>query len=947
MARTYIFDSADPENSTFIDEVATYTSNDEIDEDFLSFEDDLHTSSSQSTSSSSDDSNSDHSGHSRLTRFMSRNSTSEANNAQDDSSSTDDGRSQRLVRAISRVVMAGSSSVTGRHRSRANSVDSDDDAGEGPSHRSRRRRRRAKKTRQKSTLTERPASRSSINNRTSILEDLNEDSGDLSVQIISGPDDRSAAVPGVLNPGILNNKRPVTINDPGRPFSQEPGVSSSTSSTKGAHEKGGIRLRKLISKIAPSEKPHHARQDQGPSTSEEQQQQQQQQPKKTRRRYSGSMGSAAAAQRRAGWEPGVDIRTTDIILQSIGSAVTIVDYSVTRYRIVQTEVYPAAKTDDSLPDPSLTINKEFHHHLNSRPSWSQVRWISVNGLSWEAISAISQRYQLHRLAIEDMVDIPQRTKVDLYPTHTFCCLPLHKMISYKPVPKQDYGFWDWVLRRDKKLSRKRPTSTSGSGSRLAPTMSNASSASVKKAKLEEKRRLQEQVVMMPGKPPVTLPADSGRRRTTMPTAGGPRKIIIQDSSSSSSDTDDAEDDYKPLNTILAAKGMETIYDWNNPYAAIQQKSMYIESKRPLSAYKRAVGVEQVSLFLTSQDTVISFFERSATDIERPLLARLSTQSTILRESCDPSLLLQAIVDAIVDLIQPIIAVYRRRLDELEVDAMINPSMSHTQDLHLMAGELSMLRNTIVPITSLVLSLRDHTSAAQEIDIMHHGVGENGGKLNPSATGAVGHDDYGNDEKATSSSFLHVPEFSHNDVPGHSFPTTQGLGFPVKLSEPSVLLPPIESIGGSRVSALAKVYLADISDHLLSHTQDLDVMRNNTKNMIDLIFNTISIQSSDSVKQLSIITVIFLPLSFWTGYFGMNFKQFGVLDQPISYYWLVSVPFCVGVLLLAMVNQIISGFRRGKIFVKSKMRNHQRRVKKRMRKEMRRRDLGVQPPANMA
>lgn len=73
--------------------------------------------------------------------------------------------------------------------------------------------------------------------------------------------------------------------------------------------------------------------------------------------------------------------------------------------------------------------------------------------------------------------------------------------------------------------------------------------------------------------------------------------------------------------------------------------------------------------------------------------------------------------------------------------------------------------------------------------------------------------------------------------------------------------------------MAKVYLADVSDHLLSYTQDLDLMRNNTKNMIDMIFNTISIQSSDGVKQLSLVTVVFMPLSFWTGYFGMNFENF--------------------------------------------------------------------------
>lgn len=69
----------------------------------------------------------------------------------------------------------------------------------------------------------------------------------------------------------------------------------------------------------------------------------------------------------------------------------------------------------------------------------------------------------------------------------------------------------------------------------------------------------------------------------------------------------------------------------------------------------AISAEQVSIFLTSDNTVISFFEVSAGDIERPIIRRLSTPGTTLRESNDASLLVQAIVDAIVDLSFPVCA----------------------------------------------------------------------------------------------------------------------------------------------------------------------------------------------------------------------------------------------------------------------------------------------------
>jgi magnesium transporter len=50
-----------------------------------------------------------------------------------------------------------------------------------------------------------------------------------------------------------------------------------------------------------------------------------------------------------------------------------------------------------------------------RPAWAAVRWINVDGLSdLGAIRAMAEKYRLHPLAIEDVLHVPQRPKVQAY-----------------------------------------------------------------------------------------------------------------------------------------------------------------------------------------------------------------------------------------------------------------------------------------------------------------------------------------------------------------------------------------------------------------------------------------------------------------------------------------------------------------------------------------------------
>ena len=50
-----------------------------------------------------------------------------------------------------------------------------------------------------------------------------------------------------------------------------------------------------------------------------------------------------------------------------------------------------------------------------RPEWSVVRWINVDGLSdLGVIRALAEKYRLHPLAVEDVLHVPQRPRVQAY-----------------------------------------------------------------------------------------------------------------------------------------------------------------------------------------------------------------------------------------------------------------------------------------------------------------------------------------------------------------------------------------------------------------------------------------------------------------------------------------------------------------------------------------------------
>lgn len=64
-----------------------------------------------------------------------------------------------------------------------------------------------------------------------------------------------------------------------------------------------------------------------------------------------------------------------------------------------------------------------------------------------------------------------------------------------------------------------------------------------------------------------------------------------------------------------------------------------------------------------------------------------------------------------------------------------------------------------------------------------------------------------------------------------------------------------------------------------------------------------------MKQLTIVTIIFLPLTFLTGYFGMNITHFPSIHHHENYFWIIALPVAFVVIVFLMRDMILWWVRR--------------------------------------
>ncbi len=115
-----------------------------------------------------------------------------------------------------------------------------------------------------------------------------------------------------------------------------------------------------------------------------------------------------------------------------------------------------------------------------------------------------------------------------------------------------------------------------------------------------------------------------------------------------------------------------------------------------------------------------------------------------------------------------------------------------------------------------------------------------------------------------------------------------------------------SHGEKKISENTQLYLRDVQDHLYQVLDSVETLRDVLSSLVDIYLSNASIKMNEIMKVLTVISTIFIPLTFIAGVYGMNFRVMPEIEWPYGYAFAL-------ILMAGVALAMILYFRRKKWF----------------------------------
>lgn len=112
-----------------------------------------------------------------------------------------------------------------------------------------------------------------------------------------------------------------------------------------------------------------------------------------------------------------------------------------------------------------------------------------------------------------------------------------------------------------------------------------------------------------------------------------------------------------------------------------------------------------------------------------------------------------------------------------------------------------------------------------------------------------------------------------------------------------------------VTDQTRLYVRDCADHQMQILDLMETDRERASSLIDIYLSSISNRMNEIMKVLTIITTIFIPLSFIAGIYGMNFDTSSPWNMP-ELHWRYGYPAVLAVMALIVAGLLIYFQKRG-------------------------------------